>query len=45
MRIEFKFINNRAGFAMIVVASYTANLAAFLVLNPRDDHAVSGIEV
>ncbi len=43
MRIEL--INNRAGFAMIVVASYTANLAAFLVLNPRDDHAVSGIEV
>ncbi|CAG2120337.1 unnamed protein product, partial [Medioppia subpectinata] len=33
-----------AGFAMIVVASYTANLAAYLVLNPRDDHAVSGIE-
>ena len=29
---------------MIVVASYTANLAAFLVLNPRDDHTVSGIE-
>lgn len=29
---------------MIVVASYTANLAAFLVLNPRDDHALSGIE-
>ncbi|KPM08548.1 glutamate NMDA receptor subunit 1-like protein [Sarcoptes scabiei] len=33
-----------AGFAMIVVASYTANLAAFLVLNPRDDHTLSGIE-
>ncbi|KAH9398639.1 Glutamate receptor ionotropic, NMDA 1 [Tyrophagus putrescentiae] len=33
-----------AGFAMIVVASYTANLAAFLVLNPRDDYALSGIE-
>ncbi|CAG2178659.1 unnamed protein product, partial [Oppiella nova] len=34
-----------AGFAMIVVASYTANLAAYLVLNPRDDQAaVSGIE-
>ncbi len=29
---------------MIVVASYTANLAAFLVLNPRDDYALSGIE-
>ncbi|KAJ6222112.1 hypothetical protein RDWZM_000657 [Blomia tropicalis] len=33
-----------AGFAMIVVASYTANLAAFLVLNPGDDHALSGVE-
>lgn len=32
-----------AGFAMIIVASYTANLAAFLVLDrPKD--VVSGID-
>ena len=30
---------------MIVVASYTANLAAFLVLNPREDFTISGVEV
>lgn len=32
-----------AGFAMIIVASYTANLAAFLVLD-RPKAVVSGIE-
>ena len=32
-----------AGFAMIIVASYTANLAAFLVLD-RADPIVKGID-
>lgn len=32
-----------AGFAMIIVASYTANLAAFLVLD-RPDASISGID-
>lgn len=32
-----------AGFAMIIVASYTANLAAFLVLD-RPKAVVSGID-
>lgn len=32
-----------AGFAMIIVASYTANLAAFLVLD-RPEAAISGID-
>jgi ionotropic glutamate receptor NMDA 1 len=31
-----------AGFAMIMVASYTANLAAFLVLD-RPEQSISGI--
>ena len=31
-----------AGFAMIMVASYTANLAAFLVLD-RPESSISGI--
>ncbi len=31
-----------AGFAMIMVASYTANLAAFLVLD-RPEASISGI--
>ena len=32
-----------AGFAMIIVASYTANLAAFLVLD-RPEASISGID-
>ena len=32
-----------AGFAMIIVASYTANLAAFLVLD-RADPIVKGVD-
>ena len=32
-----------AGFAMIIVASYTANLAAFLVLD-RPEALISGID-
>lgn len=36
------YIFDRAGFAMIVVASYTANLAAFLVLD-RPEQSLSGI--
>ena len=32
-----------AGFAMIIVASYTANLAAFLVLD-RPEARISGID-
>ncbi|CAF4707499.1 unnamed protein product, partial [Rotaria sp. Silwood1] len=32
-----------AGFAMIMVASYTANLAAFLVLDRPDEASLSGI--
>lgn len=32
-----------AGFAMIIVASYTANLAAFLVLD-RPKPVVSGVD-
>lgn len=32
-----------AGFAMIIVASYTANLAAFLVLD-RPEAVISGID-
>lgn len=32
-----------AGFAMIIVASYTANLAAFLVLD-KPEASISGID-
>jgi len=32
-----------AGFAMIIVASYTANLAAFLVLD-KPEATISGID-
>lgn len=32
-----------AGFAMIIVASYTANLAAFLVLD-RPEASITGID-
>jgi len=33
-----------AGFAMIIVASYTANLAAFLVLDRPEASSISGID-